>query len=139
MKILLITLILVLGLMFSACGSSGSNTEDRPLEGTEWILYEMNGVKLQPAEGKNVTVKFDSTENNINGKAPCNTYGGPFIKSPGKLYFGGIFSTEMACDDLKAEQEYFGLLSKVFNYRISGNKLYLLDNSQNVILRFKAQ
>ena len=132
MKILLITLILVLGLMFSACGSSGSNTEDGPLEGTEWILYEMNGVKFLPAEGNNVTMRFD-------GKAPCNTYGSPFIKSPGKLYFGGIFSTELACEELKTEQDYFKLLSKVFNYRISGNKLYLLDNSQNVILRFKAQ
>jgi heat shock protein HslJ len=124
--------------VFAGCSSSGSSSDNKPLTGTEWILFEMDGNIYEPADGKNVTMKFDGTEQNVNGKAPCNTYGGPYIKSSNKLYFGGLFSTEMACDELKSEQEYFKILGKVFSYRISGDKLYFFDNGGMVIARFRA-
>jgi heat shock protein HslJ len=124
--------------VLAGCSSSGNNSDNKPLTGTEWILFEMDGNKYEPADGKNVTMKFDGTEQNVNGKAPCNTYGGPYIKSSNKLYFGGLFSTEMACDELKSEQEYFKILGKVFSYRISGDKLYFFDNGGMVIARFRA-
>jgi len=124
--------------VLAGCSSSGNSSDNKPLTGTEWVLFEMDGNKYEPAAGKNVTMKFEGTEQNVNGKAPCNTYGGPYIKSSNKLYFGGLFSTEMACDELKSEQEYFKILGKVFSYRISGDKLYFFDNGGMVIARFKA-
>jgi len=124
--------------VLAGCSSSGSSSDNKPLTGTEWVLFEMDGNKYEPADGKNVTMKFDGKEKNVNGKAPCNTYGGPYIKSSNKLYFGGLFSTEMACDELKSEQEYFKILGKVFSYKISGDKLYFFDNGGMVIARFKA-
>jgi len=124
--------------VLTGCSSSGSSSDNKSLTGTEWVLFEMDGNKYEPAAGKNVTIKFDGTEQNVNGKAPCNTYGGPYIKSSNKLYFGGLFSTEMACDELRSEQEYFKILGKVFSYKISGNKLYFFDNGGMVIARFKA-
>ena len=124
--------------VLTGCSSSGNSSDNKPLTGTEWVLFEMDGNKYEPSVGKNVTMKFDGTEQNVNGKAPCNTYGGPYIKSSNKLYFGGLFSTEMACDELKSEQEYFKILGKVFSYRISGDKLYFFDNGGMVIARFKA-
>ncbi|MBN8584112.1 MAG: META domain-containing protein [Ignavibacteria bacterium] len=139
MKPLYIILLLVTVIFAAGCSSSdSSSSNNKPLTGTEWVLYEIGGNKYEAAAGKDVTIKFDGTEQNVNGKAPCNTYGGPYIKSSNKLYFGGLYSTEMACDELKSEQEYFKILGKVFSYRISGDKLYFYDNVGLVIARFKA-
>lgn len=121
------------------CNSSGSSGDKSPLTGTEWVMFEMDGVKYEPVSGKNVTMIFDGTAKNVGGKAPCNTYGGPYTKSSNKLSFGSLYSTEMACDELKIEQEYFGMLAKVFVYRVSGDKLYLFDNGGMVIARFKSE
>lgn len=131
---MLFTAALVMG-----CNSSESSGDKSPLTGTEWVLYEMDGVKYEPASGKSVTLKLDSKEKSVNGKAPCNTYGGPYTKSSNKLSFGNLFSTEMACDELDKENTYFKMMQKVFAYQISGDKLYLFDSTGMVILRFKAK
>jgi len=121
------------------CSSSGSSIDNAPLTGIEWILFEMNETKYESVAGENVTMKFDGKEKQINGKALCNTYGGPYTKSSNKLSFSGLYSTEMACDELDKEQEYFSMLARVFAYRVSSDKLYLFDSGGMVIARFKAK
>jgi len=138
MKYLAPVILAYVSILFYGCSSSGT-LDNTPLTETEWIMFEMDGVKNEPSSGKNVTLIFDGTARNVNGKAPCNTYGGPYTKDSGKLSFGGLYSTEMACDELKTEQEYFGMLAKTFAYRISGDKLYLFDSGGLVIARFKAK
>lgn len=139
MKYIFQVLILFTAALVMGCNSSESSGDKSPLTGTEWVLYEMDGVKYEPASGKSVTLKLDSKEKSVNGKAPCNTYGGPYTKSSNKLSFGNLFSTEMACDELDKENTYFKMMQKVFAYQISGDKLYLFDSTGMVILRFKAK
>ncbi len=139
MKYIFQVLMLFTAALVMGCNSSESSGDKSPLTGTEWVLYEMDGVKYEPASGKSVTLKLDSKEKNVNGKAPCNTYGGPYTKSSNKLSFGNLFSTEMACDELDKENTYFKMMQKVFAYQISGDKLYLFDSTGMVILRFKAK
>jgi len=139
MRSLFALLFLIPVLVIIGCSSSESSVDNAPLTGTEWTLFEMNDIKYESAAGKNVTMKFDSKEKQINGKAPCNTYGGPYTKSSNKLSFGGLYSTEMACDELGKEQEYFSMLAKVFAYQVSGDKLYLFDSGGMVVARFKAK
>ncbi len=138
MKYLAPILLACVIILFYGCNSSGT-LDNTPLTGTEWLMFEMDGVKYEPASGKNVTLIFDGKEKNVGGKAPCNTYGGPYTKASNKLSFGGLFSTEMACDELTSEQMYFKLLATVFAYQISGDKLYLFDSGGMVILRFKVK
>lgn len=139
MKYIFQVLMLFTAALVMGCNSSESSGDKSPLTGTEWVLYEMDGVKYEPASGKSVTLKLDSKEKSVNGKAPCNTYGGPYTKSSNKLSFGNLFSTEMACDELDKENTYFKMMQKVFAYQISGDKLYLFDSTGMVILRFKAK
>ena len=138
MKYLAPILLFCVIILFYGCSSSGT-TDNNALTGTEWVMFEMDGVKYEPASGKSVTIIFDGKEKNVGGKAPCNTYGGPYTKTSNKLSFGGLFSTEMACDELISEQKYFKLLQSVFAYQISGDKLYFLDSGGMVILRFKVK
>jgi heat shock protein HslJ len=138
MKLLAPILLLSSVLLLYGCSSSGA-PDNTTLTGTEWVMFEMDGVKYEPASGKSVTMKFDGKEKNVGGKAPCNTYGGPYTKTSNKLSFGGLFSTEMACDELATEQKYFKLLETVFAYQISGDKLYFFDSGGMVIFRFRAK
>jgi len=139
MKYTFQVLIILISALITGCSSSDNSGDNSALTGTEWVLFEMDGVKYEPASGKSVTLKLDSKEKSIGGRAPCNTYGGPYTKSSNKLSFGNLFSTEMACDELDKETAYFKQMQKVFAYQISGDKLYLFDSTGMVILRFKAK
>ncbi len=121
------------------CGCSSSEGSDKsPLIGTEWIMFEMDGIKYESASGKDVTLSLVKLDTKISGKAPCNTYGGGYTKIKNKLSFWKVFTTEMACADMDKESAYYKLLEKVYAYQISGDKLYLFDFSGMVILRYKA-
>ena len=126
-------------LIFYGCSSSGSPGDKSSLTGTEWVMFEMKGIKYEPPGDEKVTITFDGTEKRIQGKAPCNTYGSTYEKSGNKLSIGSVFSTEMACDNLKTETDYYKLLTEVVSHRISGDKLYLFDSTNTIILRFRAK
>jgi len=125
-------------ILFYGCNSSGT-LDNTPLTETEWIMFEMDGVKYEPSGSKNVTMIFDGTAKKMGGKAPCNTYGSTYTKSANKISFGNVFSTEMACGELEAESAYYKILPRVYAYQISGDKLYFFDSGGMVILRFKAK
>ncbi len=139
MKILFAAIAFLFTVFLSGCSSSGSSGDKSPLTGTEWILFEMDGVKYESASGKNVTMILDAAAKKMGGKAPCNTYGSVYTKSADKISFGNVFSTEMACAELEAESAYYKILPRVFAYQISGEKLYFFDSGGMVILRFKAK
>ena len=139
MKYTFLVLMILFAALITGCSSSAGNGDKSPLTGTEWVLFEMDGEMFVPASGKNVTLRLDSDKKSVNGKAPCNTYGGPYTKSSNKISFGELYATEMACDELDKETIYFSQMRKVYAYQISGDKLYLFDSGGMVILRYKAK
>jgi len=138
MKYLAPIILAYVTILFYGCSSSGT-LDNTPLTETEWIMFEMDGVKCEPSSGKNVTMIFDGTAKKMGGKAPCNTYGSTYTKSANKISFGNVFSTEMACAELEAESAYYKILPRVYAYQISGDKLYFFDSGGMVILRFKVK
>jgi len=138
MKYLAPIILAYVTILFYGCSSSGT-LDNTPLTETEWIMFEMDGVKYEPSSGKNVTMIFDGTAKKMGGKAPCNTYGSTYTKSANKISFGNVFSTEMACGELEAESAYYKILPRVYAYQISGDKLYFFDSGGMVILRFKVK
>ncbi len=132
----LFAIMLIAGL-FYGCGSSKVG-DGNSLTGTEWVLYEMNGNKYEPAGSKDISLKFDEVGLRISGKAPCNTYASDYIIKDTKLTFGLMLSTEMACGELETEYVYLKLLPKVFAYQISGDKLYFFDLAGIAIFRYRA-
>lgn len=132
----LVALFLV-SLVFNGCGTSKDTGKNADLGGTEWVLFELDGVKYEPAAGKEITIKFDDTKMNAGGKSSCNTYGAGYQSKENKLTFTGVFSTKMACDDMEAEIKYLNVLPKTFAYQTTGNLLYFFDSGGMVILRFK--
>src|SRR5262245_35447478 len=85
-------------ILFCSCSSS-EGSDKKPLTGTEWVLFEMDGVKYESAMSKDVTLSLVKLDTKIEGNAPCNTYGGGYTKIKNKLSFWKVFTTEMACAD----------------------------------------
>jgi heat shock protein HslJ len=67
----------------------------------------------------------------VSGFAGCNRFSGTFeLTEGGRLKFGAMAVTRMACDDeaMKREQEFLEMLGKVNGYRFDGGELLLLEN-----------
>ncbi len=137
MRSLFFPAVIISAAILSGCASSGDTGNSRPLTGIEWMLYELSGTKFENENGEFVTLVFDGVNKNINGKAPCNRYGGPYLKNSNRMTFGELYSTEMACDLLKVEEEYFRKLGTVKEYKLSGDKLFLYDSTGAVVMKFR--
>lgn len=100
-------------LMIVSCGKSSES-----LRGKSFVTETANGTKI--------TLNFDATENRISGKV-VNNFFGPYEIDGNNIKFGMIGSTMMMGpeDAMKAEYEFFQVLSKVDSYSVEGKKLFL--------------
>lgn len=121
-------------MILSACTAKSAD----PLNDTGWILTELNG---QPVlAGPLVTLNFAS--GNLAGTDGCNHYSGTYTMEDSQITVGKeILSTLMACEESIMQQasEYIQVLQASFNYKIQGNQLSLLDDSQVVRAVFTLQ
>ncbi|MEO8513097.1 MAG: META domain-containing protein [Ignavibacteria bacterium] len=125
-------------ILFIGCGTS-KNSDSGSFGDSEWVMFEMDGNKYEPATGKNITLEFKSNGRKVSGKAPCNTYSTTYTQKDNKLSFGQILSTEMACGELETESAYLKLLSTTFAYQTYSDMLYLFNSDGMVIFRFKSK
>ncbi len=133
MKAILLVLVIISGMLAAGCSSS-NNSDPGIFKGTDWILYEMNGVKYTQG---NVTVVFSDSSNRAGGKAPCNIYSTTYTLTGSKLKLGNVISTEKACADMESENIYYKILPGIVSYKMAGGKLLLYDSTGTVKLRFK--
>lgn len=120
--------------MTACCG--GAQTA---LEGTTWKLAEMEGI---PAEAINAgadafTLKFDAADTLVSGRTNCNRFFGKYEKQDGKLEFGNLGMTRMACPDMQYEDAFVKMLDEVARFEIKGAELTLFDDHKALAV-FKA-
>jgi len=135
MKTLKTLFVLTLGLILTlAACSPAPDVVD--LEGTSWLLLEING---QPViEGSDPTLVFE--DDSIGGDGSCNVFGGDYEAENGSISFSNIFSTLMFCEDT-SEQEaaYFAALEAADGYQVENGNLQILDADGQVLLTFAPQ
>lgn len=119
--------------VLSACGISTAH-----LEGTNWILSELNG---QPAlADRTVTLQFE--KDRLGGSDGCNSYGGSYTATGNKIDIGDdLVSTLMACEEPVMQQSsaFTGALLKAAAYKLEGDKLTLLDADGKSLAVFAPQ
>jgi putative lipoprotein len=105
-----------------------SSAEAGSIEGTTWRLSSLGGEDA--AAGVVSTLTFDD-DNNISGNGGCNSFGGKASFDGAKLKIADVFSTMMACEQPKMEQEaaFLAALAKTASYTVEGGTLTLLDGS----------
>lgn len=88
--------------------------------------------------GKMPFLQFDSDAMRVSGNTGCNSLNGPFNLEPkGKLIFGALATTKMACPG-NGEAVFTNALNKVTNFSISDNVLTLLNGNNTVMQLVKS-
>ncbi|MBE0552956.1 MAG: META domain-containing protein [Rhodobacteraceae bacterium] len=117
---------LLLPLMLAACVAAPS-----PGAPAEWRLASIDG---QPFAAR-ATIAFAPDGAQAFGQAPCNRWSGQVTRGAGDAWrVGKVVATEMACDQLAAEGQFFAALQAMTRQRISGDVLELSDGAGRVML-----
>jgi heat shock protein HslJ len=129
---------IILGLVVSMLLSSCSKNNPISLDGSAWILTELNGqpVLSEPL----VTLSFNAGK--LGGTDGCNHYGGSYTVKGSQFSAGKeLFSTLMACEEgiMQQASAYLSALTSAVQYEINGEKLSLLDENGAALGVFNAQ
>ena len=77
-----------------------------PLDGTRWVLAELDGETVPPAEDERAPhLVFDAAESRVSGSGGCNLVTGSFELTGDGLWFGPLVSTRMACPEALMRRE----------------------------------
>ncbi len=98
------------------------------LAGTRWAVVEVGG---KPAQAPGL-LQFE--EARISGRAPCNGFFASYSERGGKLQIGSVGATRRMCQEMEAEREMLGALSRVTGYQRDGARLVLVDDAGNSVL-----
>jgi heat shock protein HslJ len=129
----LVLAFLILTLLLAACGGGA---EVPSLAGTSWKLVKIGD---QPVVADTApTLSFDEN-GQAGGNASCNQFGGSYEAKDGKLTFGPLVSTLMACATpgaMEQEAAYMAALAKVAGYTVTGDQLTLIDANGTLVAEF---
>jgi heat shock protein HslJ len=76
----------------------------------------------------------------VNGSGGCNRMFGSYELNGDALTFGDIGSTKMACPDIMdIESSFLPALQRAAKWRITGQRLDLLDSGGALVARFDAK
>ncbi len=118
--------------------SSAGQIGGASLAGTQWALLALNGQP--PVGGTAPTAEFSETE--ISGSTGCNHYFGSYEVAGSDLTIGQVGMTEMYCVDpegvMEQEQAFLAALMSVASYRMTENRLEMLNSTGGVVLEFAA-
>lgn len=108
---------LLLPLALMAC------VQEKPAEKPYfWKLVSIDGVAF-PA---NATLAMQ--DDRAFGQAPCNSWTGEVIREPfPETNIRNVVATEMACDDLPAEQQFFAAMAAMTHSSVGFGHLELVD------------
>ncbi len=113
----------------TGCGSSSSD-EMLNLEGSEWVLIQIDGEPILP--GSKTTLIFEVDR--IHGKGGCNDYFASYsLGEDGDIEFGLAGSTMMFCPDpegvMDQEFSFLQTLAEVSSVSMEGGLLILKDEA----------
>ncbi|MEM7288284.1 MAG: META domain-containing protein [Actinomycetota bacterium] len=88
------------------------------LAGTGWSLLEGQGPTGPIISSSRITLQF--LDGGIAGGAPCNSYSATTVFEGDQIEIVDLVSTEIACEDLDAESEFFAALLSISSVAVEG-------------------
>jgi heat shock protein HslJ len=129
---------IVMALLAACAGASEPTPAVLELEGTHWVLEQLNGNP--PVPGTEVTLQFE--DGNAGGTAGCNSYGGSYTTTDGRLSIPEIIRTEMACLEpegvMDQEDAYLMALQGAAAYQVIDDRLQIENGAGETTLVFRA-
>ncbi|KHQ52696.1 MULTISPECIES: META domain-containing protein [Mameliella] len=91
-------------------------------ENARWVLQSMGGASVDFDASLDLT-----TPGTVNGKAPCNSFGGKVEGAWPDLSFGPLRMTRRACPELAQEHAFVMALQQVTQAELRDDQLVLRD------------
>jgi len=112
---------------------------DRPLEGTTWLLIQLNGKDISTVSSpKPMSVVFQKEENRATGYAGCNSFTGTYTKE-GSTISAKLATTRMFCEGkMEDEIAFLEILNTPHHYSQEHGHL-ILKSKGNVVAKFLAE
>lgn len=131
---------LVLSIAFCAFVQPLGAADNAGPEGVEWILREMHGKLVAPADERGLpTLRLDAAKKQVSGFSGVNRYFGGFERTGEKVKFGMLAGTMMAGppEAMASEAAFLKALENVSHWRVEKGALDLLQGDK-VLLHFTA-
>jgi heat shock protein HslJ len=138
--ILLISTCGLLAAQTPASARTEASSAGSKLANTQWRLTSFGaaGAESPVIEGTTITLKFGA-DGRAGGSSGCNSYGGEYREHGDNLSFSQIISTKKACLEQSAnqqEQRYFAALESASKFKLSDNRLTILQGDGRSALNF---
>ncbi len=133
---------MAVGLAGCAADSGPGSARAVPLEQTHWKLVEIKGASVSPGAGRRGPhIAFDPEKKRVTGYGGVNNFFGGYEMSGEALRMPRLASTRRAGPPelMELESTFLTALAATASYRITGDKLELLDSSGRALARFQAQ
>jgi len=110
------------------------------LENTYWKLTTLRDKPVAAADRQREPhLILQPAQHRVAGSGGCNRIAGGYTLAGDRLTFGRTAGTMMACvDSMEQERAFLDALSTVARWRVDGQRLELLDERGEVLLRFEA-
>jgi heat shock protein HslJ len=111
------------------------------LENTYWKLMPLGDAPLLVSPDRpEPHLILNSINQRASGSGGCNRFSGTYQLNGDRLKLGAMTATLMACaDGMETERSFLNALGRARRWKITGQRLDLLDNAGNVIARFEAR
>lgn len=125
------------------CAAPTQGATTFSLEDTHWVMVSLRGNPVAagaaPGAGRAPDLMLLSSGRRVTAYGGCNRLMGTYRHDGAALGFGPMTGTRMACPaTMELESTYVATLQAVARWRVSGDRLQLLDTQQAVIAEFEA-
>jgi heat shock protein HslJ len=123
-------------LLLAAVSLTACRPANASLSGTQWTLLSLNGQPL--LSDTSITAEF--SEDQVSGSSGCNQYSGMYEATGSDLSIHQVAATMMYCMEpdgvMDQEGAFFDALASVVGYRMTADRLEMLDASGAAVLVF---
>ena len=141
-----ILLVLLAGWVVAACATASSSVQDRSSTDPQAILNKtwqwestitpVEKIAVPAPERYTIILQADGR---AQVRFDCNRGGGEFKISPGKLSFGPLLSTRMACPPDSLDSAFMRDLQRVVSFFVDSGRLYLELPDDSGTMTFRPQ
>lgn len=127
----LVTLVAGLTSCCDFCSKSAPKIGE--LENATWTLIEFQN---NPIENSTITLHFSAPDKMIYGTADCNNFfAGYTLYAADKhnIKIGNVGATRKACPDMEDELKFTAALSSVSRITLEGDRLAMIDSTDNLV------
>jgi uncharacterized lipoprotein YbaY/heat shock protein HslJ len=124
-----------------APGDCSSVTSTASLENTYWRLVRLGSESVIVAEHQSEShLILQPEQHRVTGSGGCNSLTGSYTLEGERLTFKQMAGTMMAClQGMEQEGAFYEALGRVAGWRITGEKLELIDTGGSVVAQFESR